>query len=122
MTKGICTSVCSEEGTASVRGYPAQPSNQTPTATSFVSVYDSFFCYYIMKSTIIISPPDDVYERGDIIGVYATTVALGLTIMLCGITAAFAFFNTFGTYRSWLYGPPMVYILSLVTGPFNSTV
>lgn len=62
-----------------------------------------------------------MYEREDILGVYATTVALGVTIILCGITAALAFFNTFGVYSSWLYGPPMLYVLSLVTGLFQKT-
>ena len=59
---------------------------------------------------------DNVYKDEDIIGVYTTTVAVGLTIVLCVITAGFAFFNTFGAYTSWLYGPPMLYVLAFISG------
>ena len=60
--------------------------------------------------------PDKVYETEDIIGVFATTVAVGVTTLLCAVTVGFAFFNTFGVYSSWLYGPPILYILTLVSG------
>lgn len=59
---------------------------------------------------------DDVYENEDIIGIYATTVAIGLTILLCVVTAGLAFFNTFGAYTSWIYGPPVLYLLTLISG------
>lgn len=57
-----------------------------------------------------------MYDREDIIGVYATTVTAGVTIILCAVTGGLAFFNTFGVYTSWLYGPPMLYVLALVSG------
>lgn len=62
----------------------------------------------------------NVYRREDLIGVYATIVALCLTVVLCLATAGLAFFNTFGTYTSWLYGPPMLYVLSLATAFMGS--
>lgn len=59
-----------------------------------------------------------MYESEDIIGVYTTTVTVGLTILLCVITAGLAFFNTFGVYTSWIYGPPMLYALALISGDY----
>ena len=62
------------------------------------------------------TPSDDMYEEGDIVGVYAATVAVGLTILLCAAMAGLAFFNTFGAYTSWIYGPPALYLLALISG------
>lgn len=62
------------------------------------------------------SSTDRVYDSEDIIGIYATTVVAGVTIIFCAFTGGLAFFNTFGVYASWLYGPPMLYVLSLFSG------
>ena len=59
---------------------------------------------------------DKVFNNEDIIGMYTATVGVGLTVILCAISAGFSFFNTFGAYTSWLYGPPMLYVLALTSG------
>lgn len=64
----------------------------------------------------LLSISDKTYKNEDIIGMYMATVTVGLTVLLCATAAGLAFFNTFGAYTSWLYGPPMLYVLALTSG------
>lgn len=59
---------------------------------------------------------DNVYRGRDIVGIYATTIATGLTIILCIVTALLAFINSFQVRINWFYGPPMLYNCTLFTG------
>ena len=114
--EGTCISACFVEPTASLQGYRLPPMSLTLTSTSSVRSRDFTIHSALVDVASLSLSTDDVYEREDIVGVYATIVALGVTIILCAITAGLAFFNTFGAYSSWLYGPPMLYTLSLASG------
>ena len=74
------------------------------------------------SSMAMIISTDNVYQGKDIVGIYATTIAAGLTIILCILTALLAFINSFQVRISWFYGPPMLYNCTLLTGMFCSSL